>query len=106
LLPFLASAQQVGRGSCEYASDDPGNTGLTFCTHVANEELCVAEAAKKVSSMEWLKSHPPKFTSGGDCTDGGKALKSSPRKTKAGKTGLKTKKASGGASDTDARRAD
>ena len=71
--PILTMAQPSS-GSCAYTSDKSAAQRLTFCTQVASESGCMAEAAKK-SSPEWLKAHPPRFKAGGDCTDGGKALK-------------------------------
>jgi hypothetical protein len=71
--PFLTLAQPSG-GSCAYSSDASAAQGLTFCTQVSSEGACTAEAAKK-ASPKWLEAHPPRFQPGGDCTDGGKALK-------------------------------
>jgi hypothetical protein len=70
-----AHAHDPSLGKCEYTSDRPGAAGLSYCTHVANEALCAAEAERKAGSKEWLARHPAKFTPGGDCTDGGKAFK-------------------------------
>ena len=71
--PLLTFAE-TPRGSCEYTTNKPGAEKLTFCTHVADESLCTAEATRK-SSPDWIKAHPPRFKAGGDCTNGGKALK-------------------------------
>jgi hypothetical protein len=66
-LPFLAVAEpQAGRGACEYASMDPREKKLTFCTHVVDEAHCTREAAAK-GTPEWVASHPPKFTPGKTC---------------------------------------
>jgi hypothetical protein len=77
-LPLLTLAEPSG-GSCAYTSDKSAAQKLTFCTQVSNEAGCKAEAAKK-SSPEWLAAHPPRFKAGGDCTDGGKALKKPAKK--------------------------
>jgi hypothetical protein len=66
-VPLLAAAGQPSkRGACEYRSENPKEAKLTFCTPVANESLCAAEASKK-GSPEWIKLHPPKFSPGADC---------------------------------------
>jgi len=79
--PLLTFAE-TPRGSCEYTTNKPGAEKLTFCTHVADESLCTAEATRK-ASPDWIKAHPPRFKAGGDCTNGGKALKTSNKKAKA-----------------------
>ena len=76
--PLLTFAE-TPRGSCEYTSNKPGAEKLTFCTHVADESLCTAEATRK-ASPDWIKAHPPRFKAGGDCTNGGKALKKTANK--------------------------
>ncbi len=82
-LPILAAAeQQAGRGACEYSSENPKEKGLTFCTHVADEAHCTADAGTKGTS-EWVASHPPKFTPGKTCV-----------KPKAAKKSTKAKRAS------------
>lgn len=87
--PALSLAQPVD-GSCEYTSDKSAQAGLRYCTQVRGEDKCAAEAARK-SSPEWLKAHPARFKAGGDCTDGGKALKKATAK-KGGKADAKGSK--------------
>jgi hypothetical protein len=77
--PASLALAQESRGSCEYSSEKSAAQKLTFCTHVSSESSCMAEAARK-TSPEWLKDHPPHFKPGGDCTDGGKAMKKSATK--------------------------
>jgi hypothetical protein len=66
-LPLLAAAAQAQRGSCQY-SPEGAKPGLTYCTHVATEKACLAEAGRK-GSADWLAAHPPRFVPGASCVD-------------------------------------
>lgn len=82
-LPLLAAAgEPSGRGTCEYASMNPREKGLTFCTHVVDDAHCASEAAKK-STPEWVASHPPKFTAGKTCVSAKPAAKAAKKSAKA-----------------------
>lgn len=88
--PLFATALNEG-GSCEYASGNPGQANLRFCTQVRDEAACQAAAARK-AAPGWLEAHPASFKSGGDCTDGGKAFPKAKSSAKAGeKAGTKAK---------------
>jgi hypothetical protein len=95
--PLFANALSEG-GSCEYASGNPSEASLKFCTQARDLSACQAAAARK-AAPGWLETHPATFKSGGDCTDGGKAFqkaKSSAKKGEKAGSKVKGKKGSDG----------
>ena len=74
--PLLVLAADGG-GSCEYTTDRSARDKLTYCTQTPDEARCKAAAAGRATAT-WLEAHPARFQPGGDCTDGGKALKKAP----------------------------
>jgi hypothetical protein len=74
----------TSKNACEYTSDDPAKKGLVYCTHVATEEACRVEAARKVSPA-WLEQHPAKYSPGIDCKASDKKLVAAEKKKQAEK---------------------
>ena len=64
----------LGRGACEYTTQDTARKKQVFCTHVTSEEACRTEAGRKTSA-EWLQAYPPRFSPGVDCQDSDKKAK-------------------------------
>lgn len=97
--PFLARAAG-SRGTCEFASEDPGEAKLTFCVHVTDEARCRTEALKK-GSFAFVDSHPPKYTPGADCTDSDNSARKAAEQKKSAKPSKKATSANAGKASKD-----